>query len=146
MWARWGCSSVGKASDRRVADAASIPRCRKGFFSQSQLSVQTLFRCPYTPRVQSHAFTYMRTLKIGNPCQSWVDYGNTKIASMHRRLGRATLSQHAFPMENKPNFPWGKSEWDNTVVKKKKIKIFITYTITTAFFTNTISPDVILCG
>ena len=32
----WGYSFVG-----------SIPRCGKGFFSQSQLSVQTLLRCPY---------------------------------------------------------------------------------------------------
>ena len=44
-----GCSSVGRASDRLAADAGSIPRCGKGFFSQSQLPVQTLFRCPYTP-------------------------------------------------------------------------------------------------
>ena len=43
------CSSVGRASDQHAADASSIPRCDKGFFSQSQLSVQTLVRCPYTP-------------------------------------------------------------------------------------------------
>ena len=60
----WGCSSVPKASDRHAADAGSIPRCGKGFFSQRQLSVQALLRCPYTPRVQSHAFTSVRTLKI----------------------------------------------------------------------------------
>ena len=28
-----GCSSVGRASDRHAADAGSIPRCGKGFFS-----------------------------------------------------------------------------------------------------------------
>ena len=51
MWQSFGCggSSVGRASDRYTADAGSIPRCGKGFFSQSQLSVQTLLRCPYTP-------------------------------------------------------------------------------------------------
>ena len=38
----------GRALDRHAADAGSIPRCGKGFFSQSQLSVQTLFRCLYT--------------------------------------------------------------------------------------------------
>ena len=43
------CRSVGEASDRHAADAGSIPRCGKEFFSQSQLSVQTLLRCPYTP-------------------------------------------------------------------------------------------------
>ena len=26
----WGCSSVGRASDRHVADASSIPRCGEG--------------------------------------------------------------------------------------------------------------------
>ena len=31
-----------RASDRHVADAGLIPRCGKGFISQSQLSVQTL--------------------------------------------------------------------------------------------------------
>ena len=43
---RWECSSVGRASDRHASDAGSIPRCGKGvflfFFSQSQLSVQSL--------------------------------------------------------------------------------------------------------
>ena len=59
-----GCSSVGKASDRHATDAGSIPRCGKGFFSQSQLPVQTLLRFPYSPRVQSHALTSVRALKI----------------------------------------------------------------------------------
>ena len=49
-WDRWmGRGSVGRASDRHAADASSIPRCGKGFSSRSQLSVQTLFWCPYTP-------------------------------------------------------------------------------------------------
>ena len=47
----WGCSSVGRASDWHAADAGSIPRCGKGFFSQSQLCVLTLIRCPFHPRV-----------------------------------------------------------------------------------------------
>ena len=38
-----------RASDRHTADAVSIPRCGKGFFSQSQLSMQTVLRRPYTP-------------------------------------------------------------------------------------------------
>ena len=37
-----GCSLLGGASDRHAADVGSIPRCGKEFFSQSQLSVQTL--------------------------------------------------------------------------------------------------------
>ena len=59
----WGCSSVGRASDRWAADAGSIPRCGKGFFSQSQLSMQTLLRCPYTQSVQSNVLTSVLTLK-----------------------------------------------------------------------------------
>ena len=50
-----GCSSVGSASDRHATETDSTPRCRKGFFSMSQLSVQTLLRCPYNIRVQPHA-------------------------------------------------------------------------------------------
>ena len=49
-----------------------------------------------------------------------MDRGNTKTPSMHRRLGRATLSWLAFPGESDLNFPWEKSHWDNTVFKKKK--------------------------
>ena len=30
-------------------DAGSSPRCGKGFFSQSQLSVQTFLQCPHSP-------------------------------------------------------------------------------------------------
>ena len=36
---------------------------------------------------------------------------------MHIRLGSATLSQVAFPVESNPNFPWEKSHWNDTVVK-----------------------------
>ena len=45
----WGCSSVGRASDRYATDAGSIPQCGKEFCFQSQLSVQTLLRCLYIP-------------------------------------------------------------------------------------------------
>ena len=45
----WGCSSVGGASDWHTADMGSIPQCSKGSLFQSQLSVQTLLRCPYIP-------------------------------------------------------------------------------------------------
>ena len=45
----WECSSVGTASNWHAANAGSIPWSGKGFFSQSQLSVQTLLWCLYTP-------------------------------------------------------------------------------------------------
>ena len=41
---------------------------------------------------------------------------------MYRRLGSATLSQLAFPGEGNTNFPWKKSYWDNTVVKRLKME------------------------
>ena len=41
-----------------------FPGAARDFFLQSQLSVQTLLRCPHSPRVQSHALTSVRTLKI----------------------------------------------------------------------------------
>ena len=47
-----------------VERPSSSPRCGKGFFCQSQLSVQTvLLRCPYIPRLRSHATALVRTLK-----------------------------------------------------------------------------------
>ena len=45
-----------------------------------------------------------------------------KTASMHSRLCWATLSQLAFPGESNSNFPWEKSQLDDTVAKKKKKK------------------------
>ena len=59
-----------------ITDAGSSPRCGKGFFffSQSQLSMQTVLRCPNSPRVQSHASTYVCTLTIqitGIPLSAW---------------------------------------------------------------------------
>ena len=72
------------------------------------MMIMTLLRCPYTPVCNRIRFS---------PCQSLVDYGNTRTPSMHRRLGSTTLSQQAFPREGKLNFPWEKPHWDNPVVK-----------------------------
>ena len=46
----WGgdVAQLVRASDRRAADAGSISRCGKGFFSHSQLSVHT-HTCVRTP-------------------------------------------------------------------------------------------------
>ena len=59
----WRCSSVCRASDRHAADASSIPQCGKEFFSQSTFSADSLTAFVH-PRVLSHAFTSVRTLKI----------------------------------------------------------------------------------
>ena len=80
------------------------------FFPESAFSADSLSGVRTSPRVLSHAFTSMRTIKIllsmsefGG--QSSVDYGNTKTLSMHRRLGSATLSQLAFPGLEQLEFP-----------------------------------------
>ena len=88
-----GCSSVGRTSDRHAADSCSIPRCGKGVFLQSHLSVQTLLRCPHTlvcNRMHLHRCARWRSC---SPWQSSMDYGNAKTPSMHCRLGSATLLQ-----------------------------------------------------
>ena len=56
--------SVVQRSHRNPG-AGSIPLCGKGL-SQSQISVQTLLRCPYGPSVQMHALTSACTLKVPN--------------------------------------------------------------------------------
>ena len=123
----WGCSSVGRASNRHTADTGSIPRCGKGFFSQSQLSVlvswcfepsqpqritsglhlsmQTLLHVSVHPRLQSYALSSARTLQILQSMSRvrWI-IGNIKTPSKHRRLSSATLSQLAFPAKQ-PEFP-----------------------------------------
>ena len=58
------CSSVGRELETFTSlKRVLIPWCGKGFFSQSQLSVQTLLRCPHSSVVQSRALTSVRVLK-----------------------------------------------------------------------------------
>ena len=104
-----------RASDRHAAESGSIPRCGKGFFSQSHLSMQTLLRVSVHPRVQLHALTSVRTLKIlqsmsdlsgimetlkhpactvgwvARRCRSWLSPGNaTRISH-----GKIPLEQYS---------------------------------------------------
>ena len=111
---RWGSSSLA-VLDQQATDAGSIPG--KGFSSESQLSVQTLSHVSIHLCVRSRVLTSVRMLKIHGPCQSLVDYRQTKTPSMHGRLGNMALeSQLASSDKSNPNFPWEKSQWDNTVV------------------------------
>ena len=79
-------------------DTGLIPRCGKGVVSQSQLSVQTLLRCPYTPvcAIECIKLRMCARTRSCSPCQNSVVYGNTKTTSMHRRLGSETLPHWAF--------------------------------------------------
>jgi len=52
---------------RHNTDAGSIPLCGNGFFSpKSQLSVQTLLRCLYSPSVRSQALSSVSTQQMLN--------------------------------------------------------------------------------
>ena len=54
-------------------------------FSQSTLSVQTLFRCPYSPRVQSHALTSTCKRKIpGNDSHTIVRHHHHHYQPLNR--------------------------------------------------------------
>ena len=56
---------------------------------------------------------------------------------MHPGLGSATLLQLAFPWEGNPNFPWEKSHWNNTAVKKSFLKSKLACFSVELFFTAT---------
>ena len=104
----WGCSSAGRTSDRYAADAGSISRCGKRFFSQSQLAVQTLLRCPYTP-VRNHMPLHLcECQRFQSPCQSSMDYGNTKTTTMNR----------GFPRGRQPDFPMGEIPFGQYISKR----------------------------
>ena len=102
-----------------------FPGAARHFFSQSPLSVQTALRCPYTPVCNRMHLHLCARYRSRSPCQSSVDYGNTKTPSMHRRLDSATLLQLAFPREGNPNFPGRNPIWDNTAVKSFCLFVFL---------------------
>ena len=87
---------------------------RQGIFLPESIFSADLW-CPYTPMHNHMHLNLCAYLKSSSPCQSSVDYRVTKTPSTHPRLGNATGESH-------PNFPWEKSCWDNTVVKKRRSK------------------------
>ena len=110
-----GCSSVGRASDRHATDSGSIPRCGRGFFSQGELSVQTLLRCPCTPSCAIACINICT--HVNDPVvHVWVRW----IVETLKHPAWYRLSQLVFPGEDNPNSPGEKSHWDSTDVKSKK--------------------------
>ena len=95
-----------RASDRHAADAGSIPRCGKGFFSHGQLSVQTVLRVSVHPPCAIACINVCAHVKdpVVHVRFRWI-----LETHKHRRLGSATLSQLAFPGKSNPNFPCEKS-------------------------------------
>ena len=71
-------------------DVGLSAHCGKGFFSQSQLSVQTLLQCPDGPCVQSHAPASMHMLKL-QTLAAMPLFGNTKILHTLTGMGSAAL-------------------------------------------------------
>ena len=74
-------SAVGKASDWKAwhnTDAGSSPWCGKGFFSKSQLPVQTLLMCPQVPvgsRMHQHLCARKKSQRLAAGLvieRSWV--------------------------------------------------------------------------
>ena len=63
-----GGDEVQLAAERRTGKSLTqirLPgRWGEGFFSHSQLSVQTLLRVSIHPRAQSHALIYVSTLQV----------------------------------------------------------------------------------
>ena len=84
---------------------------------------QKSFRWDYKPssRVYTHAQrSHTHVNDHASPCKSSVDYGNTKTPSMHCKLDSTSLLQLTISGKSDPNFAWRKSQWDKTVVEKKK--------------------------
>ena len=133
LTALWDVAQLVRASDRHATDAGSIPRCGKGFFSMSQCRLSYGVRTP--PCAIAWIYICAHVKKSCSPCQSSVDYGNTKTPSMHPGLGSATLLQLAFPGEGTPNLAWKKSHWDNTVRKQTKKKEYFSHARSVLFLT-----------
>ena len=105
-------SSANKTSDRkarRSTDAGSFPQCGKGFFfSQSQLSPQTLSWYSYRPRAQSHASASACTLRISSTVSHIPSFGHAKILYTLVGVGSASLAAAvAFPRSGDQNFLQG---------------------------------------
>ena len=110
-------SSFGRASDWKArcnTESGLSPRCRKGFFSQSQRTVQTLIRCPYSPCVQLHASTPVCTLKsqtlVAIPL-----FGHMKIQHTLIGMGSSVLLV-AVPYLGKVTEVSHKGQWSTKII------------------------------
>ena len=88
---KWGCSWVGRASDRHAADAGFIPRFGRGFFFfLTRINIQC--RLSYGVRTPLCAITCINMCAHVKSHVVIVRVLETlKALSMHRRLGSATL-------------------------------------------------------
>ena len=99
------------------------PWCGKWFFSQNQLSVQTLLRCPYSLRVQLNVSVAVCTLKIPNT-GSHTTVWTTKMLHTLIRMGSAAfaaaVSYHVRETRISRKRQWSLKKEKKKVKKKKK--------------------------
>ena len=104
-----GGSSVGGASDRKVrcnTDAGSSPRGGKGLSPRVSLQCR-LLRCPYSPRVQSHALRLCARQKSPTPAVMPLALcGHRKTLHTPIGIGSDALSYQV----RRPKFPGRDSE------------------------------------
>ena len=99
-----GCSSDSRALDQHTTVIGFIPQCSMGFFSQSQLSVQTLLGCPYSPLVWLHAWTSVHMLKMPSAGS------HTVVCTQENTASTALEAAIASPRHDDPIFPQGINE------------------------------------
>ena len=104
-------TSSGKA--RCNADASWSPWCSKAYFFQSQLSVQTLLQCPYTPhynRIHQHYVHIVQNPKRWQPHHCLDTWKHYTLVGMGSTTLVASVRQPEFTIR------------DNEVLKKKPMK------------------------
>ena len=106
----WGCSSL--VEHRTVMPLTQVPvsGTANPFSPRVNHQCRLSYVCAYAPRAIA-CINICAHVKDPVDHVSSVDNGSTKIPSMHRKLGSATLSQLAFPGESNPIFQWEKSHW-----------------------------------
>ena len=135
------CSSVdgdmAQLVERRTATPLTqvrFPGAARDFFLRVNFQCRLFYVYPYTPVCKRRHYI---SAHVKDPVVHvrvrWI-METVKHQDMHSRLGSTTLLQLAFPGESNPNFPWGKSHWDNTVVKFFKIL----YRIDTTMFQESV--------
>ena len=111
-------SSVGRHHTENpgaILTQVQVPRVA-GDCSPSQLPVQTLLQCPYSPRVQSHALMSVRMLLAAEPL-----FGHTEILHQSQEWVALLLWPLCFTQVRWHKFP----ARDNEIIKKDVTKIYI---------------------
>ena len=109
----WDVAQLVRASDRHAADAGSIPRCGKEFFSQSTFSADSL-TCVRTPTCAITCTNICAHIKdpVVRVRVQWImetlkhPACTVRKSSMHGKLGSTTVTT-GFPQGKPLEFPIG---------------------------------------